>query len=395
MELQINRVVLERELSLLAGVVAKKDTIPALTGILFEADDNKVVLTGTDLDTTLRTEIDAEVVTPGKVLFRAKQFTEIVKSLDGETVSFAPIPFDERIQVSCGPSSFKVPILGEGFPRLPDAATDPVGTVQSKTLASMIGRVIFTVPGVAILTALPGAALCFEDGAVRLEATDGTRLARVRAEGEGAADAPVTLNVPRRALEALLGLTSGSDPAIITVSQNANQMLFSFGRRLFTATRLAGQLPAYDVIFSKLVNLPNIAALDVKRFVASIRRVSLMTRESEEGINLTFSGLGPELRFNASNGLLGDADESMPISYQGEDMEVRVNATFLTDFLGAVGVETVTAGMINPKAPSLWTARTDTMEYRYVLTPILRNGPAPEPEKPKSKRGKKGDEENA
>jgi len=89
MELAVRKSDLLKELSLLQGIVERKNTIPILANVLFNATKDYVSLLATDLDVGLRSRCDANVSKPGSLTLPAKKLYEIVKANGRIDILFA------------------------------------------------------------------------------------------------------------------------------------------------------------------------------------------------------------------------------------------------------------------------------------------------------------------
>src|SRR5438093_13789703 len=89
MQFVVSKQNLQKELAFVQGVVEKKNTIPVLSNILIESvGENNIRLTGTDLDVTIRCDMDAEVSTAGSICVQARKLFEIARLLPDAPVTF-------------------------------------------------------------------------------------------------------------------------------------------------------------------------------------------------------------------------------------------------------------------------------------------------------------------
>ena len=77
----IEKEVFLKGLSRVQGIVEKRNTIPILSNVLIEADQDGILLTATDLEVGMRASYPANVKTPGKITVSAKKIFEIIKEL--------------------------------------------------------------------------------------------------------------------------------------------------------------------------------------------------------------------------------------------------------------------------------------------------------------------------
>ena len=75
MELTLHKADLLGELSVSQTVADRKSTVPILTNFLLETNGNRLMITATDLDLSLRTSCPAKVKTQGSCTIPARSFT--------------------------------------------------------------------------------------------------------------------------------------------------------------------------------------------------------------------------------------------------------------------------------------------------------------------------------
>jgi DNA polymerase III subunit beta len=177
MEFTILKSDLVRELGLTQGVVEKRTTIPILSNVLVEANQDKITLTATDLELGIRSMCTAKVKKPGAGTIPAKRLLDYIRLLPEGDVT---LKFAENHWVSITSGRSKTRIAGmsrESFPELP-AVTDKIAELPAASLSAMIGQTIFSISNEESRFTLNGALLQLKPEAITMVATDGHRLAR-------------------------------------------------------------------------------------------------------------------------------------------------------------------------------------------------------------------------
>src|SRR3954471_5185759 len=119
MRFTISREKLQEGLAAVTPTTPPKTTLPVLANILVETTDKGIRLSGTDLDIAVRTEVAADVETPGASLIPAKKLSEIARELPPSAVKIAATG-GQRVTLDCGRSHFRIRGLpAEEFPNLP------------------------------------------------------------------------------------------------------------------------------------------------------------------------------------------------------------------------------------------------------------------------------------
>src|SRR6266446_2166373 len=184
MELVVRKTDLLRELQLFQGIVERKNTIPILANVLFEANGAEVKMLATDLEVGLRSHCEALVEKGGSLTLPAKKLYEIVKALpetdvrieeDKNGVKVAADRFDSRMQT----------LPREDFPTLPEATGKARATLPKAALQEMVAKTQFAITGEDTRYFLNGAKFVLYPESMSLVATDGHRLALVRVPRNG------------------------------------------------------------------------------------------------------------------------------------------------------------------------------------------------------------------
>src|SRR5438876_1424636 len=143
MEISVSKFDLLKELTATQGVVERKTTIPILSNFLFEAAGDKLTITATDLDLSLRTSCDAKVKKDGSCTVPARKLYDYVKLLPEGEISIKMLE-NHWVQIRCGRSNTKmVGMARANFPSLPGFPTADVVKIPVDVLHKLIAKTIF------------------------------------------------------------------------------------------------------------------------------------------------------------------------------------------------------------------------------------------------------------
>ncbi len=333
MHLRINRAELLTELAPMQGIVERKSTIPVLSHLLLRARDGKLHLAATDLDVSLTSWCEAEVKDEGALAVQARKFLEIIRAMVGDEVEL-DLEEGSQLRIASGRSRFKIHGLSaEDFPSLPEVADDEGITLPYADVKTMIGKVFFAVSAEESRFQLNGALLKLKDGALEMVATDGHRLALVETAQEGASAAEGVL-VPRKALQELQRFEASEE---LRFCRGEHHLSFRLGRRELICRILEGTFPDYEKVISK--DNDKKAAFERKELVDVVHRVALLTGDRARAVRLRLSD--GQMVVSAANPDLGEAVEEVDCNYEGPEIELGINPDYLSQFLQAVGTDSV------------------------------------------------------
>ena len=367
MQFVVSKQNLQRELAYVQGVVEKKNTIPVLSNILIESvGENNIRLTGTDLDVTIRCDMDAEVSTAGSICVQARKLFEIARLLPDAPVTFKK-ESNDWVTVTCDKTKFKmVGVSKDAFPEVPSSKSTPT-KLSAEIIKSFIDRTIFAITQEESRYTLSGAKFIMDETGAKMVTTDGHRLAYVERKGvpSNGSDAIDTL-IPRKTLAELTKLTAGFEGEISFGLDN-NHIFFEVGPRLLVSRMLYGQFPNYDMVMPK--NNDKSVQFDCGLLNSAVRRVALMSDERSHAIRFH---LEPnQLVISSQNAEEGEASETIQVEYTGEETDIGFNAQYLQDFLNVIGDGAVAFEFRDGNSQAqLRPAEGGDYDYKYVVMPM-------------------------
>src|SRR5512135_749727 len=239
MEFTVSKSDLVRELNLSQGVVEKKTTIPILSNVLVEAEDDRINLTATDLELGIRCSCPARVKKRGAGTIPAKRLLDYVRLLPDADLDVKLLE-NQWASLVCGRSRTRIAGMSrESFPELP-AMPAVLAEIPIGVLAGMIAKTIFAISSEESRFTLNGALLVLKKGSMAMVATDGHRLAMVESSSElpGVTGAYRAL-LPRKAMAELQKLAADADPAaMLRFAGDENHLFFELGSRLLLSRKL-------------------------------------------------------------------------------------------------------------------------------------------------------------
>lgn len=366
MQFAVQRGDLLKELQYVQGVVEKRTTVPILSNILLETTGNRLTITATDLDVTIRCGCAAQVKVSGAISIASRKLYDIIRLLPEEEVQFRSSEQD-RIQVTCARSKFKIATQGkENFPDVPRVEAEPV-TLPAGPLRFMIASTVFAITQEESRFALNGALLVLQPNQMIMVTTDGHRLALVSRSVEIAGlDGELRNLIPRKTLVELSKLAA-DEVKTVEFGRSENHLFFKIGERLLVSRILSGQFPNYEMVIPQ--DNTNQLLLETAAFTDALRRVAVLADEQSRAVRIALQTGQADIGSNSSD--FGEAKESLPVDYEGEPVEVCFNAGYLLDFLTGLQSEQVRLslkdgehqGLLEPESAGDYT-------YQYVVMPM-------------------------
>ena len=370
MEISVSKNDLLKELTATQGVVERKTTIPILSNFLFEATGDKLSITATDLDLSLRTSCPAKVKKEGSCTIPARKLYDYVKLLADGEISIKLLE-NHWVQIRSGRSNTKmVGMARANFPALPLFPAESALQLPAQVLRQLIARTIFSISNEESRYTLNGALLVLKPESLTMVATDGHRLAHIE---HGGTKLPVSgelkVLVPKKAMAELSTLLNSSDAQTVEFAKDESTLFFRIGGRLLTSRQLTGQFPNYEAVLPRENN--KFVSVHCDELSAAIQRVAQFADERSNAIRMRVEK--NELKVSSSNTETGESEDSIETAYTGDPMVIGFNSQYLLEFLKVVGSGDVrfefkdaqTAGQLRPDE-----AADSEYRYRYIVMPM-------------------------
>lgn len=351
-------------LGVVSRAVSTRGAVQVLGGILLQAENDRLTLAATDMEISLRASVSGEIAGDASVVVPGRLLTDLVRLLPDDKVTLVHEEGEGVLSVTSGSHSSRLNVYSaEDFPRLPpvDVSLHRIETQALLETIDKVGRAASRDESRPVLT---GVLVRFEGQQLVMAATDSYRLA-VKETPLSAGGPELEAIIPARALQELVRIASGTED--IELGVHENHVIFSAGDVWLTSRRIDGQFPNYKQLlpetFEVEIDTPRAALLDV------VRRAGLMAQRNAP-LRLRFAE--GELTVSAQTQDVGEATESIPIDFSGEELEIGFNPEFLRDGLEAVAGDTVRLKLINRLRPGLLAAPEES--FWYLIMPIRLAG---------------------
>ena len=344
--------------------VASRTTLPILGHVLMEAQQDRLVLTTTDLELGMTCVIPVDVMAPGAVTVPQRILQDVVSNLpDGEIALRA----DERnlLALSSRKSNYTIHGLpAEEYPAVAAVTSEMTLTLPAPVLRELIRKVLFAASHDEARQVLTGCLFQHDGHRITMVATDTHRLAIRQMPLPASATSPFHAILPARALQEVLRVLGGSDDEV-TIIITDRQAQFEIGRTCILTRLIEGQFPAYERVIPK----EHDKSLGINRqaFYEAIRRASIVARtESNKVILRCQDGV---LAISAETGDIGKAYEELPVQQEGDAVEIAFNAEYLQEALPVMESDVIALALSGPLNPGLITG-SDDPDFRYVAMPM-------------------------
>ncbi len=345
------------------GVVERRQTMPILANVLLSARDNRLSVTGTDLEVELVASHEVTVQQPGDVTVPGRKLLDIFRALP-DKASVSLTTEGDRATLRAGRSRFTLSSLpAPEFPVVEEINAQQHIAVSRNALRHLIDKTHFSMAQQDVRYYLNGMLLETDGKALRAVATDGHRLALCETELEAPASASQQVIIPRKGVLELQRLLGGE--GILEVGIGTNHVRVSIGDIRVTSKLIDGRFPDYGRVLPLSPNKIIEANRELLR--QSFQRTAILSNEKYRGIRLS---LKPgALTIQAHNPEQEEAEDQVEVKYEGEELEIGFNVTYLLDALGALESDTVEIGLTDSNSSCL-VRSPGSANAKYVVMPM-------------------------
>lgn len=342
--------------------ITGKTTMPILEGIYISASKNGVTLIGSDMDVSIQTKIDADVIEEGNVVIDSKIFGEIIRKLPNSEIKIEVIK-DDTVQITCEKSVFNVVYMnGEDYPSLPEVDDNKKIEFPQNILKNMIKGTSFAIAQDETRPILQGILFEIKEKKLNLVALDGYRLA-IKSEYVDS-ELEMEIVIPGKTLNEVSKILEDSDESVEITFTN-NHILFNLGETKIISRLLEGKFVNYNSLLPQEHKI--LVSVDKQHFQNGIERASLMAKEGNS--YLIKLNIQQDNIIITSNSQLGKVREEVVSDLQGEGIEIAFNSRYLIDVLKNIEEENVILEMTSSVSPCVIKSKESDL-YKYLVLPV-------------------------
>ncbi|MDY0285650.1 MAG: DNA polymerase III subunit beta [Bacteroidia bacterium] len=362
-----------KNLQAISGVINSSNTLPILDDFLFELQDEYLVVTASDLETTMSVTIPLDKAEePGIMAVPAKILMDTLKTFSDIPLSFNANTETMAIELIAGEGKFKLSgHKHDEYPKKPEPENTSAITINSDILARAIMKTIFATGNDELRPVMSGVLCELTPDDITFVATDAHKLVKYTRH-DVKADENVSLILPKKPLNQLKNILAADDFPV-AVEYNDSNAFFTFRNFNLVCRLIDGKYPNYNAVIP--TENPNVLTIDRLSFLTALRRVSIFANQSTHQVRVKITGL--DLSLSAEDvDFSNEAKERLQCGYHGEDMEIGFNSKFLLEMLSNIETEEVRLEMSAPnRAGILYPENSEFPEEDILMLvmPVMLN----------------------
>lgn len=351
MKFIVSSTLLLKQLSAISGVISTSNTLPILDNFLFELDKDGLIVSASDLETTMTTKVAVtKAEKPGSIAIPAKILLDTLKTFSDIPVTFTiDVKSTYSVEISAGEGKYKLSgHNAEEFPKTPTLDNSSAIQIPSYVLATAINKTLFATGNDELRPVMSGVYCQLNANNIIFVATDAHKLVRYT-RTDVKSDETASFILPKKPLNQLKNLLTHEE-INVKIEYNNTNTFFEFGNYSLICRLIDGKYPNYEAVIP--TQNPNKLTIERIPFLNSIKRVSIFSNQSTHQVRFRITG--KELTLSAEDlDFSNEAKERMNCQYDGEDMEIGFNSKFVVEMLNNIDSDEVCLEMSAPNRAGL------------------------------------------
>ena len=365
MQITISREQFLKPLVQVSGAIERKHTLPILSNVLLVVENGQLSMTGTDLEIELVAGVFVgDDIADTKLTLPAKKLLDICKSLpDGSELTLSLQ--EHQLLLTSGKSRFSLTTLAaEDFPNLEQWDGEVEFQLTRLELRKLLESPHFSMANQDVRYYLNGMSFEVDNTDIKTVATDGHRLAIAQKELGQSLNTQRQLIIPRKGVQEIMRLMV-ADEELVTIQFGANHIRIIDVEFTFTSKLVDGRFPDYRRVLPR--GGDKVITANREWLRNAFQRVSILSNEKFRGVRLNLAnGL---LKITANNPEQEEAEEIVEVMYEGDELEIGFNVSYVLDVLNTLKTEDVLFTLADSNSSALIEGAGDE-EAMYVVMPM-------------------------
>jgi DNA polymerase-3 subunit beta len=372
LKIQIERIEFLKRLKVVEKTITENKIKPIISCAYIETRGDNLFFCGTNLETTITTEMKCkEVIESGKIVFQHQLVEEYLKELKDEFVVFSEIDGNLVIESSDSSSEFSLMNV-EDFPKIlvdeDFSQKEEIFKINSIELAEILEKVKYAASSSSDNLSINCVRMENENKKLKFITTDTYRLVYLEKEIEKINE-NIDVSIPLNTVEALTKLLRSIESTDISF-YFINRQIFSKMKEVLVISRIIDMsFPNYKGILGNNSYNKKLT-INAEVFLKMLKRITIFVRNNNETkYGATFYLEKKEMQVHGVNEV-AKINEVLEVNYEGENIKIALNTKFLSDFVQTLNKnKDITLEFIASNS-SVKIKEEEANDYLYVLMPL-------------------------
>lgn len=348
--------------------ISTGSTLPLLSNILFEVDNDFLYLSATDMDISVRIKCKVDKIEQTGKTTIPKKIIALIKEFSDDDIKIETDKNDNT-KVQCKKASYKINGLpAEDFPvlQLDEKKLETIKMPQ-KLLKEIISKIYYAALKDTTKRNLNGVFFKFEGNKIEAVATDAHRLAYYKADIKTGVKTKFDYIIPLKTINEIVKILSDDETKEITINFYDKVIEFQLENMDIVSRIIDENYPNYNQVIPKEFHME--AFVNKEEFSSAIRRAATITSDKSKIVIIKLEN--NKLVINAQAQDEGEAFEEIDIKYDGEPIEVSYNAAYIMDVLKVIESDTIEIKLISTMNPGIIKGKGND-DFLYIVMPIRK-----------------------
>jgi len=369
MEFVIKKEDLFNGIRIVERATAMKGLQPVLANILIETVDKSTLkFTATDLDLTVITNVQAQIVEEGKITLPAKKLSDIVSRLSESLITFKQTEETNSVNITSKNTKFDIMgISASEFPQISESVElleENAIQIDLKPFTKAIKQAGFAAAGYESNNLLSGVVCDISESTLEMASTDGNRLARVREKIENKGKTG-QLIIPSKTLQEFIKMSSFIEEDFVKIFTDKTKLIIKSENTLIISRLMEGQYPKYNQLIP--ADSSKEAIVNISQLISSLERVAIMVNERTSIVKFEFKE--NKLILTADTPDAGNSEDEIDAQYEGEELKIAFNYKYVLDSLKNMETSEVKIGL-NTSLSATVLKPNNEEDYVCLIMPV-------------------------
>lgn len=354
---------LANALNIVQKAITSKTTLPILTGVLLEAKNGELKLTGNDLSIGIEKSIEADIQEEGITVVSSKIFGEFIRKLPNDDVEITM--HNQKLSIECVKSHIDLVTYDPiEYPELPQIVESNAFKMNKQQLRHMIRQTIFATSQDETRPILTGSYVEIQNQEITMVAIDGFRVAIKNVKLNSPIETKIV--IPAKTLNEINKILGSSDDnEQIDIFVTDKNIMFMIDDIKIVSRLLEGEYVKYSQMIP--TEYKSRIEINTADLLNGIERVSLLAKEGKNNsIKLSIKENSLEI---SSIVEIGMANDEIPLSLEGNTIDIGFNPKYLIDVLKVIDSEVIYMEFLANISPCIIRPQ-NTDNYTYLVLPV-------------------------
>ena len=366
MKIKVNRHEFLKTLRVVTKAISENKIRPIISGVYMEASESTIILKGTNLELTVTSKMDGEVIEGGNLVFSYQLVEEYLKEISDTEVTFSIEGETLLIETEDSSSEFSVFDATE-YPKIKGFQGGKEYKLSIELFVDLLEKSKFAASQTTDNISINCLRMELKDGLLKLISTDTYRLVYISEKVD--LDGELKVSIPLKSVEAMIKILVSKKVKDITFAYEGNQVKFMVGTTEILTRVIDLPFPDYDGILNATGYNKGVL-IDSLEFKNILRRVQIFVRNNAESRNSGIFEFKENILEVSGISEIAKINEKLGIKKDGEDLKISLNVKFLLDYLSFVEKgKNVFLNLSNSNGAVELTVENEK-NFKYLVMPL-------------------------